>query len=280
MKLIVDGGATKTQWVVLNDHKKTDQFITHGLNPYYQDANTINQLLSEGLPKNLLFHEVTSLYYYGTGCSTFENCALIKTILLHFFPEAQITVHHDLYGAALALFQDQPGIACILGTGSNSCLWDGKEITESIPSLGYLIGDEGSGTYLGKLLLKALLDQNSDSEITDLFYRYTGLDFSEILHKIYKEPHSNRWIAGLSTFALEHKENTIVKECIHRNFNDHIVHQISRYPKYKNYNIGFVGSVAWYFKEELKTVLKQNGLMAQTIIKEPMEGLIKWHLLN
>lgn len=277
MKLIIDSGATKTQWALLTTLKDVQHFFTSGLNPYYMTPEVMQQIIESELPDKLLRQPVKEIYYYGTGCSTEENCTVMQSVLQHFFGQAEIVVHHDLYGAAVALLQDQPGIACILGTGSNSCLWNGTDIEENVPSLGYMLGDEGSGTYLGKLLLKTILSGETDQELSDSFYAYTDMDFSGVLHKIYKEDNANRWIAGLAPFAAQHKDHPEIKELIQKNFRDFILEQVSKYSGYKNHEISFTGSVAWFFQEELKQELNKEGLKPGLILKEPMEGLVRWH---
>ncbi|MBN2614879.1 MAG: ATPase [Bacteroidales bacterium] len=277
MKLIIDSGATKTQWTLLTTLKDVQHFFTSGLNPYYMTPESMQQLIESELPDKLLRQPVKEIFYYGTGCSTEANCTVMQTVLQHFFVQADITVHHDLYGAAVALYHDQPGIACILGTGSNSCLWNGTEIVENVPSLGYMLGDEGSGTYLGKLLLKLILSGETDAALSDAFYAYTNMDFSAILHKIYKEDRPNRWIAGLAPFAAQHREHPEIKKVIQRNFKDFIREQVSEYSGYKEHDISCTGSIAWFFQEELKQVLKEEGLKPGIILKEPMEGLVRWH---
>ncbi|MBN2638233.1 MAG: ATPase [Bacteroidales bacterium] len=276
MKLIIDSGATKTQWSLMTG-KEAQHFYTRGLNPYYMTVETIHQTLLRELPEELLREPVKEIFFYGTGCSTKQNCNSIQSVLQHFFSQASITVHHDLYGAALALLHDQPGIACILGTGSNSCLWDGHQIIENAPSLGYMLGDEGSGTYLGKLLLKMILSEKADPKLSDAFFTFTRMNFAEILHKIYKEENPNRWIASLAEFAANHKKHPDIQEIIKKNFNDFIYEQVSRYTGFDKQDLSFTGSVAWFYQDELREVLEENHLISGIIMKDPMEGLIRWH---
>lgn len=278
MKLIIDSGATKTQWSIMTGLKDVQHFFTQGLNPYYMTSEAIHQVIKSELPEKLLHQPVKSIYYYGTGCSTEDNCKTIQSVLQNYFPQSVISVHHDLYGAALALLQDKPGIACILGTGSNSCLWDGSHIVENVPSLGYLLGDEGSGTYLGKLLLKLILSDNKNTEWVDSFYQWVGMDFSGILHKVYKELNPNRWIASLAPLVAQNKSHPAIRKIIKKNFTDFINEQVAHYTDFKNQEISFTGSIAWFFQDELKEVLKENGLKPGKIMKDPMEGLIRWHV--
>jgi len=277
MKLIIDSGSTKTHWVLLDGKQIRENFKTTGFNPYYTPAETIRKIIAGELPEGIKSKKVQEIYFYGTGCSTTGNCSLVKSILQAFFREASIETHHDMYGAAVALLKHREGIAAILGTGSNSCLWNGKEIIESVPSLGWLIGDEGSGTYLGKVLLKAFLSGKMSGEITDAFYRYTGLDFEGTLHKIYKDDQPNRWIAGLSHFASVNMENEEIRDLVKKNFRDFLAAQIKKYNGYQEKEISFTGSVAWHFREVLHEVLQEEGLHLGIILQQPMDGLIKFH---
>ncbi len=277
MKLIIDSGTTKTQWVLLDGKQIAENFRTTGFNPYYTPAETIRQSIASELPERVKHKKIQEIYFYGTGCSATKNCHLIKSILQIFFKEASIETHHDLYGAAVALLKHREGIAAILGTGSNSCLWNGHEITEDVPSLGWLIGDEGSATHLGKGLLKAFLSGEMSAESTDAFYHYTRLDFEGILHKIYKDNKPNHWISSLSHFASANIENEQIRDLVKQNFRDFLSAQIKRYTGYQDKEISFTGSVAWHFKDILHEVMQEESLHTGTILQQPMEGLIEFH---
>jgi glucosamine kinase len=277
MKLIIDSGSTKTHWVLLDGKQIVENFTTTGFNPYYSSTEEIRKSIAAELPGEMKTKTVDNIYFYGTGCSTANNCSKIKTILQQFFKNAQVETHHDLFGAAVALQKNRKGIAAILGTGSNSCLWDGRQIVENVPSTGWIIGDEGSATYLGKIMLKAFLSGEMPENITRAFYDFTSLDFEGILHKIYSEPQPNRWISGLSPFASSHMENRHVRELIKKNFRDFLETQVKKYTGYKECEISFTGSVAWYFREILHEVLKEEGLHLGIILQQPMDGLIEFH---
>ncbi len=277
MKLIIDSGSTKTEWAVLKGKKVVDRFFSKGFNPYYSTPAEIEISIRKALPATLDSAGIQHVYSYGTGCSTKENCNLVQSILEKFFPSAEILVYHDLQGAAVALLKDQQGIACILGTGSNSCLWSGSVVLENVPSLGYLLGDEGSAVYLGKLLLKTILGGKADPEITQAFYDFVGMDFTSVLHKIYKDPDANRWIGGLSPFVSENLAHPQIREIARQNFRDFIENQISAYSRYRELEISFLGSVAFHLQEILKEVMDEAGLKTGLILKGPMEGLIDFY---
>ncbi len=277
MKLIIDSGTTKTHWVLLEGKQIAENFKTTGFNPYYTSAETIRQGIATELPERVKHRKIQEIYFYGTGCSVTKNCNLITSILQVFFKEATIETHHDLYGAAVALLKHREGIAAILGTGSNSCLWNGHEIMEGVPSLGWLIGDEGSATHLGKILLKAFLSGEMATESTEAFYHYTELDFEGILHKIYKGKEPNRWISNLSHFASANMENEQIHDLIKQNFRDFLSAQIKKHTGYQNKEISFTGSVAWHFKDILHEVMQEENLHTGLILQQPMDGLIEFH---
>ncbi len=277
MKVVVDSGSTSTDWVFIQKDKTT-RFKSPGFNPYYfKDDDYLDYLTDESL-SHLRFSKVEEIFFYGSGCSTPQNCTIVKTALWEIFPNAQIHLHHDLYGAAVALCGKEEGIACILGTGSNSCLWDGNKIIENVPSLGYLLADEGSGTYLGKIILAEILLGNAPDEIIDKFFKTYKLDFSKTLDKIYKEENPNKFLSGISKFAHDHKNDVWIKSMIKQNFNDFIDLQISKYSNYKTHKINFVGSVAFHFSDILLEVLEDRKLNSGKIISNPIEELVRFHM--
>jgi N-acetylglucosamine kinase-like BadF-type ATPase len=277
MKLIIDSGSTKTEWAILKGNKVVDNFISKGFNPYYTNPEEIGRYIEKAWPVSFDPAKIKHIYFYGTGCSTRENCNLVQSIFQRFFPDAVIAVYHDLQGAALALLKNEKGIACILGTGSNSCLWDGNKVVENVPSLGYLLGDEGSAVYLGKLLLKIVLSGKADKEITQAFYDFAGMNFAEILHKIYKDAYSNRWIGSLAPFVTKNINHPQIQEIARKNFQDFIENQISAYTGYLDLEISFQGSVAYHLQDILKEVMEESGLKTGLIVKGPMEGLIDYY---
>ncbi len=278
MKVIADSGSTKTQWVVLDNGKVITDLTTRGFNPFYYKADELEKALFEELQGNINGEEIEEVYFYGAGCSNESNCLLVKNSLLPFFNKAKISTEHDLTGAAAALLQNEAGIACILGTGSNSCMWDGKKITTHLPSLGWLLADEGSGTYLGKLLLQAILSGDAEPELTEKFYKTFELDFESTLHKLYGEPNPNKFFASLSRFVSENIGFASCRKAVKKSFSDFIEKQVSKYPGYQNQVVSFTGSVAFVYQDILKEVLKENKIQLGVILKNPMEGLVKYHL--
>ena len=277
MILIVDSGSTTTEWVFVKDDGQTKRFLSPGFNPYYfKDENYLDQL-DKQMTGEISFSDINSIFFYGSGCSSQTNCALVKTSLWEMFPEADIQLNHDLYGAAVALYGNNNGIACILGTGSNSCLWNGKEIIENIPSLGYLLGDEGSGFHLGKLILTEILLGNAPHEVSKGFYEFYEMDFSTTMERIYKQDKPNKFLAGISKFASENISNPWIQEMIKLNFSNFIDKQIVKYTDFDKYEISFVGSVAFGFQDILRGVLESRDLKVGKIIKSPVDELVKFH---
>jgi len=277
MKLIADSGSTKTQWVLLDGKEVVLDITTKGFNPYYYKEHELGEILFEELSENINAGEVSEVYFYGAGCSSETNCTIVENAIKKLFSNANIHVGHDLDGAAVALLHNSAGIACILGTGSNSCMWDGKKVTYHVPSLGYLLGDEGSGTYIGKLLLQKILLGEADKELTEKFYKVNNLSFEKVLQKIYGEPNPNKFMSSLSKFVGDNIHFDDCKEVVRQSFVDFVEKQISKYPDYKNSIVSFTGSVAFVYSDILKEVMSEHGITLGKIMKNPMDGLIEYH---
>jgi N-acetylglucosamine kinase-like BadF-type ATPase len=217
------------------------------------------------------------LFYYGTGCSNPANVALVKKAIKAVFKTGKVFVDHDLAGAAKALCGDQKGIACILGTGSNSCYYNGKKIVKNSPGLGYVLGDEGSGTYLGKKVLQYYLYNTFDPDLMDRFKAAYQTSPNEILDAVYKQPLPNRYLAGFAGFLAENRGHFMVENIIEDGFNDFFYHHIYKYRESWTHPIHFVGSIAWGFKDVLKEMCLSYELQLGKVLKNPMEGLISYH---
>ncbi len=277
MILIADSGSTKTQWVIIDGKDVISDITTKGFNPYYYKEKELETTLYEELHWYVKGKNIEKVYFYGAGCSTKTNCSLVKNALQSMFPDADIVTGHDLYGAALSLFGKNEGIACILGTGSNSCMWDGEKITYNVPSLGYMLGDEGSGTYIGKLMLQKILYGDAGKELIEKFYDYYDLDFEKVLHKIYGSTAPNRFMASISLFVGENIHYEDCRNVVKKAFRDFIDTQLSKYPDYKRKTVSFTGSVAYHYKDILDEVLLENGINTGKVTKTPMQGLIEYY---
>ncbi len=273
--LVVDSGSSKTHWVFI-ENKKTTNISTLGFNPYYYSTEV---LLHEIETKLLPFTStsIDTIYFYGSGISTKNKQQLIYDILAKTFPGASIEIEHDLLAAARGLFKNQPGIACILGTGSNSCVYDGEKITHTIPSLGYFFADEGSGTHLGKLLTEDYLRNNLPLDLKQKLETEKEINFEKVLDHIYNQKYPNKYLASFSPFVAENIAHPYLNELVKKSFRLFFKTYITRYPYYKLSSIKFTGSVAVVHKNILREVAREFHLEIEEIVKSPVSGLIEYH---
>ncbi|HMO32125.1 MAG TPA: N-acetylglucosamine kinase [Lacibacter sp.] len=275
--LIADSGATKAEWCLLKG-KKRKIIFTQGISPYFMDRDsTAGMLLQELLPR-IKKETIDIIWYYGTGCSNPVNARMIQQALKTVFPGAgQVKVDHDLMGAAKALCGHEPGVACILGTGSNSCFFNGKRIVKNSPGLGYILGDEGSGAYLGRKVIQHFLYNTFDGELLDKFNARFQTNRLEILDKVYRQPLPNRYMASFALFLSENRGHYMIENILEDSFNDFFFNHLYKYKESWKHPIHFVGGVAYAFRDVLKGLCTTYGLQAGTILKHPMEGLITYH---
>lgn len=279
LKLIADSGATKTEWRLVG--KSTyKSFFTIGISPYHMNRSQIRDLLLKEFPKPVLKKNIVSVYYYGTGCKTKANANIVKKALEDIFSNAAVFVTHDLMGAAIATCGTKPGIACILGTGSNSCSFNGKKILLNSPGLGYILGDEGSGAYLGRKVVQHFLYGTFDAPLMKSFKDHFKTDKNEILRKVYKEPFANRYLAGFAMFLSMHRGHFIIENIIEDGLRDFFEQHLGTYPQRFNSPIHFVGSIAFYFKDKIAELCHDFGFKLGGMIKQPMDGLVAYHKKN
>lgn len=278
MMLIADSGSTKTSWVLTGDHAEKLEFQTQGFNPYTQSKDQIANILHEEVMPRVKGYHIASIYFYGAGCSSAENKTLMHDRFKECFRNAEIEIEHDLMGAARALWYDNEGIVGILGTGSNSCVYDGKDIVDSIPSLGFILGDEGSGAYMGKKLLRDYLYSKMPEYVHAKIYDRFGLESSTILDHIYKKNNPNRWLAGFSTFIAENIEEDYFNSLVIQSFRDYFEVHISQYPGFQDLPFGVVGSIGYVYKPQLEIVSVEYGVNLTKLIKSPIDELVNYHL--
>lgn len=274
--LIADSGATKAEWVLLNGGKKKT-FFTQGISPYFLTAEQITELVQKELGGKLKNVEVAQLFYYGTGCANPANAKIVKGALKKVFPAATITVNHDLMAAARALCGHGKGIACILGTGSNSCFYNGKKIVTNSPGLGYVLGDEGSGAYLGKKVIQYYLYNTFDDEIRARFDARFETNSVEILENVYKKPLPNRYLATFTMFLAENRGHYMIENILEDGLNDFFFHHLCKYREVWTLPVNFVGSVAYGFKDIIQQLCESYEFELGKILKNPMPGLIDYH---
>ena len=248
-----------------------------GINPFYQTADAIknsvsNQLLPQ-MGQLLWAGKITNVYFYGAGCTP-EKSPLVKMALKSVFKDAEIEVYSDMVGAARALLQNSEGVACILGTGSNSCLYDGEKFTKNVPALGFILGDEGSGAVLGKRLVADLLKDQLNDELKEMFLKEFNLTQAEIIDKVYRQPFPNRFLASLSRFCANHIDEPLIYDLVYDHFQTFVTRILKQYPAVP---VGFVGSIAYYYKPILTKVLDDNHIEVADILQDPMDGLVEYH---
>jgi|SRR5690606_2313756 glucosamine kinase len=273
--LIADSGSTKCEWVWLNgEEEKT--VVTKGISPYFLNTTEIAELIqSELLPS--LPGTPEKIYYYGTGCAAPANAGIVQNALKKVFQGVDSEVTHDLMAAARALCGREPGIACILGTGSNSCYYDGKEIVENSPGLGYVLGDEGSGTYLGKKVLQYYLYKTFDEDLHYRFEQKYNLTKDEILFNVYKQPLPNRFLAQFALFLAENRGHYMIENIIEDGLNDFFFYHISKYGASWTRPVHFTGSIAFGFRDVIEQLCHSYEFELGKVLKSPMEGLKLFH---
>ncbi len=279
MILIADSGSTKTSWCFSEKGKKPEQFNTGGVNPFFRTTENIVTEWKD-TPLADLSGKVDRVFFYGAGIVNEEKADVIKKALDVFFPDAEKEVNSDLLAAAHATLGNKSGIACILGTGSNSCLYDGKTITAHVPPLGFILGDEGSGAVLGRQLVGDYLKKTMPSELQFLFQQKYHLEYVDFLNRVYRQEKPNQFLAGFVPFLSENIQHQYCKNLVKNAFELFIGRNVAQYPDYENQPLCFVGSVAFYFQEQLKSVLLKQNLVPGIILKEPLLKLMEFHLQN
>lgn len=276
--LIADSGSTKTDWILLKDNQIVKEIFTIGFNPYFQNkdqiANAIYAQLLPGISEYTT--KLDKIYYYGAGCSNEDNCAIVKSGIATHLNVCEIFISHDLLAASRALCQNQAGIAGILGTGSNSALYDGVKVIENVPSVGYMWGDHGSGASMGNKFLSYYFHDEVPKEIKKAF-EDEGYHREEILNNVYKKHMPSKYLASLSLFLAKHRKNEFIAKLIISCFEEFFTYQISKYTNAKQYSINTVGSVGVNYKEFLEIAATNKGYKLGTVIRSPLEGLIKFH---
>lgn len=276
VKLIADSGATKAEWCLVKDQKRKTIF-TQGISPYFLSTKQIRELVENELLPLLKKVSVNEIFYYGTGCANPTNAKSVKKALQQVFPGSAVTVNHDLMAAARSLCQHQKGIACILGTGSNSCFYNGKKIIKNSPGLGYVLGDEASGAYLGKKVIQHYLYKTFDDDLVARFDAKYVTNATEILENVYKKPLPNRYLATFTMFLAENRGHYMIENIIEDGLNDFFFTHLCKYKEAWNLPVNFVGSVADGFKDVLQQLCQSYEFELGTVLKNPMQGLVEYH---
>ena len=273
MKLIADSGSTKTAWAVAENPMHVIK--TDGINPIFMDSDAIENTLRTQLLPNLS-QTITEVYFYGAGCANQEKNDVVKQALQAVFGDIKIEIASDLLGAARGLCKHQDGIACILGTGSNSCLYKNGNISWNVPALGFILGDEGSGAVLGKLLMGNLFKNQLPDEVKTDFEQTYGLSMMDVIEKVYRQPLPNRFLASFGPFISKHIAVPEMYNMVYGSLESFIVRNVKQYPTEK-YAVNFTGSIAYYFADILKDLSVKHNFKIGYISQNPLEGLIQYH---
>ncbi|MBK9731759.1 MAG: hypothetical protein IPO83_10820 [Chitinophagaceae bacterium] len=279
VQLIVDSGSTKADWRLMNDGV-ISAFTTRGLNPYFLGKEELEEVIRLEVLPLISPTVINRIFFYGAGCGAEIRKQQVQHALRVFFPQTTLFIGTDLLGAAKALLKNDGGFVIILGTGTNSGLYDGKEIIQNIDSLGYLLGDEGSGAAIGKKILREYLRKLLPETLQKAFSIYSPLNREEVLHQLYKQPYPNRFLASLVPFAAIHVSNPAIQELIKESFRDFFRNIITHYQDYARYPFCCTGSVAFVFRELLQTVAAEYGVKIHKILQSPIDEMVGYHLFQ
>ena len=278
MKLIAESGSTRTEWALVEDNHLVQRVFTEGLNPFFQTRREISRSVRLGLPESFFKKKLDQVYYYGAGCSSYEKKNILGASLVAQF-KTPIQVESDLLAAARGLFKCEAGIACILGTGSNSCFYDGKIIVKNVKAAGYILGDEGSGAVLGKLFLADLLKGLAPKELANEFHEKFRISVNDVMESVYNLPFPNRFLGTIAYFLGVYMDNEYVYNLLTNNLRSFFNRNVCQYD-YINYPIRFVGSLAYAYPDILQEVAQEFGVEIDVIEETPMNGLIEFHSMN
>ena len=278
--IIADSGSTKTDWRIIDNisGKTVNKIVTGGVNPYFMAATDISKMLNAQWDSSVLPGDIQKIYFYGAGCSSDSKCEIVQEGLSNFFIHTEINVYHDLLAAARALFSREEGIAGILGTGSNSCLYRQEDIEEENFSLGYLFGDSGSGGHIGRKIITSFLKDEMPERLKIQFKEKYPLSKEEVLDNVYNKPSPNRFLAGFAEFAGQNVDAAFIQQIIKDSFREFFRNQITHYTNYKEYPLRIVGSIGFHFQDILKAVADEYDMNVDLIIQNPVEELLNFHL--
>jgi N-acetylglucosamine kinase-like BadF-type ATPase len=274
MILIADSGTTKTEWCLITDRGDSETVITSGINPFYQDAENISAILQKEF---IGIKKFETIYFYGAGCINKEKQNIVEDALFNVFDATNIFVGSDLLAAAHSLCQEQSGVVCILGTGSNSCYYNGSEILLNVSPLGFILGDEGSGAVLGKKLIGDVLKKQLPQSLIDDFFETYQTSASTILENVYKKQFPSRYLAGFTKFLSKNIKHPEIEKIVTDSFREFVTRNLLQYSEIGATPIHFTGSIAFYFEVQLRKVIEEQNLIMGNLEQAPMKGLMKYH---
>lgn len=284
MILIADSGSTKVHWCLMAANGHTAEFITDGINPLFQTSDAMrnsicNQLLPQ-MASMLWAGTVSHVFFYGAGCTP-EKSPFVEKAIESVFKKAKVFVASDMLGATRGLLGHEKGVACILGTGSNSCLYDGEQIIKNVPSLGFILGDEGSAATLGKRLVSDLLKNQLGDDLKERFLSQYAINQADVIEHVYRQPFPNRWLANLTRFCAENIDDPRIHDLVYDHFARFVKRNISQYytteEQKQSMPVGFVGSIAFYYRPVLEQVMSDYGFRVGQILQDPIPGLVEYH---
>ena len=279
MILIADSGSTKCDWILLDEEgSEVDRTLTMGFNPYFHSEATIATAIKQNEKLGEYDTEISRVFYYGAGCSSQDLKKTVWRAIRQRFSRADILIEHDLLGAAYATYDGQPHISCILGTGSNSCFFDGVHLTEKVPALGYILGDEGSGSYFGKKLIAAYLYKQLPPKVQNAFYEQFKLDMKDIVENVYGRPHANVYLASFVRFISGYKDEPIFKEMLHEGMKHFLENHVACFDNHKDVPVSFVGSVAYHFQDSIRSAADEMGITIGRMVQRPLDRLKEYHV--
>jgi glucosamine kinase len=277
MILIADSGGSKTDWRLIRKNGTIDQANSPGFNPYYQPIEDLKKNVHDVLLPKMDSERVMKIFFYGAGVSSLKNQLTIKSAFLEFFPEAQIEIGWDLLAAARALCGHEPGIACIMGTGSNSCLYDGNKITDNVANLGWILADEGSGANIGRKFLVDYLRKLQPEKLAAQFHQRFPLSREEFLEKVYQQEKPSAFLATFAKFIFQHLDDPYCYKLIYNSFSEFYENNVMKYENFQNLKVHFTGSIAFYFSDILRQVANDKGITVKNILEGPIAGLTLYH---
>jgi glucosamine kinase len=279
MILIADSGSTKTEWREISHGAAGKSYISSGLNPFFVTADAIKVLLKKEL-NELEGTHVSRVFFYGTGVSNVSKAEIVRTALADFFGTGDLFIGSDLLGAARSLCMNEPGIACIIGTGSNSCFYDGEKIVSNVSPLGYILGDEGGGAVIGRKLVAGVLKKQLPGIVIENFFKKYPLTPAEILDNVYNMPFPNRFLGQFAHFIADNIHVPELQAIIISSFDEFIIRNVLQYPEARKYPVHFTGSIAYYFRSFLEELLLRHRLQPGLFTLTPMENLVRYHIQN
>lgn len=276
MILVADSGSTKTDWCLVESDRLFRRIQTKGINPFFQSEEEIKNEIITVLHPQIEEAKIEAVHFYGAGCTPEKAEIVRRSLLKGLSMNGSVEVGSDMLGAARGLCENKPGITCILGTGSNSCYYDGKEIVQNVSPLGFILGDEGSGAVLGKLLVGDLLKNQLSTELKEKFLKQFNLTPPEIIDRVYRQPFPNRFLASLSPFLAQNIEEPGLRNLVFGSFQAFLKRNVMQYD-YEHLPVHFTGSVAFHYKEILTDAIQRMNLRLGTITQSPMDALIRYH---